>query len=133
MADHQGKHYFTVTHGTFSRSNKDGSLTTFMKGETVELENPAQAQNVANLVPTPEGGRLPSPDGFLPKTPERDSTTVDAARARAQQDKAATTAMAAGKPAPNLAVDRTVPRPAKGETVVVADPHRVSEKPSEKG
>ena len=57
-------HFYEVLSDQYNRSNKDGSITRFSKGETVELEGPSDDDR---LKPVPQGGKLPSAPGFLHK------------------------------------------------------------------
>jgi hypothetical protein len=85
MAD---TYFYTVTSGTYTRSNKDGSQTTFVKGETVESEDAELATRKKNLeAMTP--GKLPNPAGFIPKRVQQEVASTTVAQAHAAEARTA--------------------------------------------
>jgi hypothetical protein len=107
-------YFYTVTSGTFSRSNADGSMTTFVRGETLESDDPELATRKKNLEPIVPG-QLPSAAGFIPKrvAVEVASTTVAAAHAAEARESAS-----------KSQADDKAKSKARG-----TDPHAVTEKP----
>jgi hypothetical protein len=102
-------YFYEVLSTQYQRSNKNGSVTTFAKGETVETDGPVEDERLRPLEP---GGKAPSRPGFLPEH----QNDVNAQRRVTEQLSKASGQAAA--PAPKAPVRSSVPpRPAGERTI----------------
>ncbi len=108
---------YTVGHGTHTRGDKDGSVTTYRKGETFEVADPEYATRHRNLIPLEPGGgvRLPEPKVEVQNATVGQAHEAADAKAKAQRARAGVTDPHAitERPDGGKAVPHLVPEPVK--------------------